>query len=204
MKKLIIGIGGITNGGKSTLARSLHEHIANSYIIAQDTFFKDDSFVAVDSRGFKQYDVLDALNMDKMMNKIQTWQKDPVSFLASHGLRAQSPRGLETLKDVYVLIIEGFLIYNYRPFNEIIDKKYFLHIPYDICKARRCSRTYNPPDPSGYFDGHVWPMYLKNRKEMEDTVTDIVYLDGTQSKHQLFSTVYKQIEMEMQRLTGND
>ncbi|XP_018615609.1 nicotinamide riboside kinase 1 isoform X2 [Scleropages formosus] len=204
MRKLIIGIGGITNGGKSTLARSLHEHIVNSYIIAQDTFFKDDSLVAVDSRGFKQYDVLDALNMDKMMSEVQTWQKDPVSFLASHGQRTQSSRVSETPEDMYVLIIEGFLIYNYRPFNEIIDKKYFLHIPYDICKARRCSRTYNPPDPSGYFDGHVWPMYLKNRKEMEDTVSDLVFLDGIQTRDQLFSIVYEDIKMEMQRLTGND
>lgn len=29
-------------------------------------------------------------------------------------------------------------------------------------------RVYKPPDPPGYFDGHVWPMYLKNRREMED------------------------------------
>lgn len=28
------------------------------------------------------------------------------------------------------------------------------------------SRVYTPPDPPGYFDGHVWPMYLKNRQEM--------------------------------------
>lgn len=30
------------------------------------------------------------------------------------------------------------------------------------------SRVYTPPDPPGYFDGHVWPMYLKNRLEMEE------------------------------------
>lgn len=30
------------------------------------------------------------------------------------------------------------------------------------------SRVYTPPDPPGYFDGHVWPMYLKNRREMWD------------------------------------
>lgn len=30
-----------------------------------------------------------------------------------------------------------------------------------------------PPDPPGYFDGYVWPMYLKNRKVMEETVNDM-------------------------------
>lgn len=30
------------------------------------------------------------------------------------------------------------------------------------------TRTYTVPDPPGLFDGHVWPMYLKHRKEMEN------------------------------------
>lgn len=34
-------------------------------------------------------------------------------------------------------------------------------------------RVYSPPDPPGYFDGHVWPMYLKNRQEMENMVSGI-------------------------------
>lgn len=42
-------------------------------------------------------------------------------------------------------------------------------------------RTYNPPDPCGYFDGHVWPMYLKNRNEMEDTVSDLGVLKISQA-----------------------
>ena len=32
---------------------------------------------------------------------------------------------------------------------------------------------YTPPDPPGYFDGYVWPMYLKNRREMESMVSGI-------------------------------
>lgn len=72
------------------------------------------------------------------------------------------------------------------------------------------SRTYVPPDPPGYFDAYVWPMYLKNRKEMDDAVNDIgnadmffvfvlnivfsyvmwlnlfaVFLDGTQRQEEL-------------------
>lgn len=34
-------------------------------------------------------------------------------------------------------------------------------------------RVYTPPDPPGYFDGHVWPMYLKNRSEMESMASGI-------------------------------
>ncbi|KAG5840991.1 nicotinamide riboside kinase 1 [Anguilla rostrata] len=204
MKSLIIGIGGITNGGKSTLAKSLHEHIPNSYIVAQDTFFKDDSVVAVDSNGFKQYDVLDALHMDRMMSEVRAWQKDPASFLASRGLKPQFSRIPKAEDKVYVLIIEGFLIFNYRPLNELMDKRYFLVIPYELCKKRRCSRVYTPPDPPGYFDGHVWPMFLKNRKEMEETVTDLVYLDGMKCSEDLFSAVYEEVLLEIQKQLDAD
>ncbi|KAG7481269.1 hypothetical protein MATL_G00064620 [Megalops atlanticus] len=202
MKKLVIGIGGITNGGKTTLARSIQEHIPNSCVIAQDAFFKEDYMVAIDSNGFKQYDVLEALHMDRMMSDIRAWQKDPESFLISRGLKTTFPRIPRTPDEVYVLIIEGFLIFNYRPLNEIMDKRYFLNIPYELCKKRRCSRVYVPPDPPGYFDGHVWPMYLKNRKEMEEMVSDLVDLDGTKSREELFATVYEDVKLESQRVLG--
>lgn len=34
-------------------------------------------------------------------------------------------------------------------------------------------RVYTPPDPPGYFDGYVWPKYLRNRQEMESMVSGI-------------------------------
>uniref|UniRef100_A0A674DX32 Thyroxine-binding globulin n=2 Tax=Salmo trutta TaxID=8032 RepID=A0A674DX32_SALTR len=196
MRTLVVGIGGMTNGGKSTMSSSLHLRIPNSCIIAQDAFFKDDSVIAVDSNGFKQYDVLDALHMDRMMSKIESWRKDPGSFLASQSLRTQCSVG----EEVFVLIVEGFLIFNYGPLNELMDKRYFLEIPYDVCKERRGSRVYTPPDMPGYFDGYVWPRYLKNRQEMEDMVSDIVFLDGLKSKEDLLDYVYGDVTMEIQSL----
>ena len=35
------------------------------------------------------------------------------------------------------------------------------------------SRNYTVPDPPGLFDGHVWPMYVKHRKIMEDLGVDV-------------------------------
>ncbi|KAA0705600.1 Nicotinamide riboside kinase 1 [Triplophysa tibetana] len=187
MRKIIIGIGGMTNGGKTTLSTNLLEVLPNSFVISQDIFFKDDSMVPVDSNGFKEYDTLDALHMDRMMSDIESWQKDPESFMSSRGLRVTSTGSQKP--SVFALIVEGFLIFNHGPLNVLFDKRFFLEIPYSTCKERRSSRTYVPPDPPGYFDGYVWPMYLKNRKEMDDAVNDIVFLDGTQKQEELHSRV---------------
>ncbi|KAM4615881.1 nicotinamide riboside kinase 1 [Polymixia lowei] len=175
MKTLVVGIGGMTNGGKSTLSNSLHHQIPNSSIIAQDSFFKDDSVVPVDSNGFKQYDMLDALHMDKMMSKVDSWRRDPEVFLTpEHAAMSRSK------EKVFVLIVEGFLIFNYS------------------------SRVYTPPDPPGYFDGHVWPMYLKNRQEMESMGSRIVLLDGLKSKDELLASVYEDVTKEIEKIREKD
>ncbi|XP_029017683.1 nicotinamide riboside kinase 1 [Betta splendens] len=202
MKALIVGVGGVTNGGKSTLAQSLQQQIPNSCIIAQDSYFKDESVVPEDSNGFKQYDTLDALHMDTMMGVVDSWQRDPELFLRQH----QNPENAAPADDrkVFVLIVEGFLIFNYRPLNELFDKRYFMEIPYDVCRRRRSLRVYSPPDPPGYFDGHVWPRYLQNRKEMENTVSEIVFLDGLKSKEELLAAVYKDVCQEIKSLRERD
>ncbi|XP_057686817.1 nicotinamide riboside kinase 1 [Corythoichthys intestinalis] len=201
MKTLIVGVGGMTNGGKSTLSKSLMQKIPNSCIVAQDAFFKDDSVVPVNENGFKQYDMLDALHMDAMMSQVNAWRTNPQAFLKEAGQNAGST--MSSPDHVFVLIVEGFLIFNHRPLNEMMDKRYFMEIPYVTCKERRSSRVYKPPDPPGYFDGHVWPMYLKNRQEMENTVTGIVFLDGLKSKEELLAAVYQDVCKNINMLGGN-
>lgn len=45
---------------------------------------------------------------------------------------------------------------------------FYINIKFLACFSS--TRVYEPPDPPGYFDGHVWPMYLKHRQEM-NTIT---------------------------------
>lgn len=56
MKTFVIGISGVTNGGKTTLAKNLEKHLPNCSVISQDDFFKPESEVETDENGFLQYD----------------------------------------------------------------------------------------------------------------------------------------------------
>ncbi|KAB1280521.1 Nicotinamide riboside kinase 1 [Camelus dromedarius] len=66
MKTFVIGISGVTNGGKTTLAKNLQKRLQNCSVISQDDFFKPESEIRTDENGFLQYDVyLDGTKSEK-------------------------------------------------------------------------------------------------------------------------------------------
>ncbi|XP_075831498.1 nicotinamide riboside kinase 2 isoform X2 [Microtus pennsylvanicus] len=163
--KVIVGIGGMTNGGKSTLTNRLHKALPNCCVIHQDDFFKPQDQIAVGEDGFKQWDVLESLDMEAMLSTVRAWVKDPRKFARAHGVSLQP-----SASDTHILLLDGFLLYSYN------------------------NRSYMVPDPPGLFDGHVWPMYQKYKREMEQDGVEVVYLDGTKSREELFRQVLEDVQ----------
>nr|AAH81471.1 Zgc:103408 [Danio rerio]AAI64743.1 Zgc:103408 protein [Danio rerio] len=130
--------------------------------------------------------------MDAMVNTVKGWMENPVKFARSHGVSVSTTSDPDS--DIHILIVEGFLLYNYKPLIDVYNKCFYVTIPYEECKRRRSTRTYTVPGPPGLFDGHVWPMYLKHRTEMENSSLDIQYLDGMSSKDELYNQVYEDIQ----------
>ncbi|XP_060642157.1 nicotinamide riboside kinase 2 isoform X1 [Anolis sagrei] len=185
----------VTNGGKTTLTNRLIKALPNCCVVHQDDFFKPQDQIQVGEDGFKQWDVLDSLDMEAMVSTVRAWAENPVKFARSHGVSvSHSSQPLRSEDDIHILVVEGFLLYNFRPLVDLFNKRYYIAVPYDECKRRRSTRKYTVPDPPGLFDGHVWPMYLKHRKEMEASEVDVVYLDGLKSRDDLYKQVFEEIQ----------
>ncbi|XP_055975731.1 nicotinamide riboside kinase 2 [Sorex fumeus] len=190
MKQHVVGIGGVTNGGKTTLTNNLLKLLPNCCVIHQDDFFKPQDQIAVGEDGFKQWDVLESLDMEAMLSTVQAWLSNPRKFARAHGVSVPPPHA----SDTHILILEGFLLYSYKPLVDLYSRRYFLTVPYDECKRRRSSRNYTVPDPPGLFDGHVWPMYQRYRQEMEADGVEVEYLDGTKPREELLRQVLEDIQ----------
>ncbi|KAM8887881.1 nicotinamide riboside kinase 2-like isoform X2 [Synchiropus splendidus] len=133
--------------------------------------------------------------MEAMRSTIKGWIENPVKFARSHGVTlSSSSEETDPDKQIHILIVEGFLLYNDHSLLDFYDKCFYISIPYEECKRRRSTRQYTVPDPPGLFDGHVWPMYLKHRAEMEECGLEIEYLDGLKSKEEIYNQVYEDIQ----------
>uniref|UniRef100_A0A3B5B3M1 Muscle-specific beta 1 integrin binding protein 2 n=1 Tax=Stegastes partitus TaxID=144197 RepID=A0A3B5B3M1_9TELE len=88
--------------------------------------------------------------MDAMMSTIYAWLENPIGPKSDH----------KEEEETHILTVEGFLLYTYRPLINVLNQRYFISIPYEECKKRRCDRNYTVPDSPVLFHGHVWPMYL--------------------------------------------
>ena len=65
------------------------------------------------------------------------------------------------------LILDGHIILNYRPFAKLCVEKFFIELDKDTVHLRRIDRS-DQPDPPGYFNQWAWPMYLLNKRELQD------------------------------------
>lgn len=205
---LVIGVGGATCSGKTTLSKKLNEVLKNSRLINQDSYFfpeDDPRHTHIPELNHHNWDILTSLDMNRMYRDVMkvvsgtnvaAKLNEPDSKPSASSCNKNEIKNLDTR----ILIIDGFLIFNYKPIADLCNLKYFLTITKQLCWERRRHRVYNPPDVPGYFDKVIWPEYEKYLKEIEKDkklFSEINFIDGTTSKEKILQRILDDISKIM-------
>ena len=173
---VIIGISGVTNGGKSTLSKLLLNHYKNSAYLCQDTFFHSKDGGKLEYKpalNAYNYDCFECVDSEKFLNVLdKTINHEPAYD---------------------VVFVDGFLLFKYESLIEKLDLKYFFTLTKEECFRRRSSRNYKWVGTIEYFEELVWPNYT-NYLSYCHRIKDVIYLDGTVDMEKTYETVRKQID----------
>lgn len=178
----IIGIGGVTNGGKTTLCSSLREKFPEASALHMDDYYwpdDDPHQIRMEEYDYVDYERLGSVDMERLVCDVKEW----VSRVTTVQSKASAHPP--------ILLIDGIMIYSQRDLRSLFHRKYFFTLTKAECWERRRVRVYEPPDPDGYFK-HVWSSYEKFEAESKQ-FNDIVYLDGSKNRSEILSQVYKDI-----------
>ncbi len=154
---MIVGIGGVSNSGKSNLAKKIkdHYHTQKITILCQDDFtYPVDQLPKIN--GHIDWETPETINFEEFKRAV---------------LRAKS--------DADIVIAEGLFAFYDEQITELYDKKLFIEISYETFLARKKLDFRWGKEPDWYID-HIWNSYLKYGRPVHLT-PDYIIIDGEKS-----------------------
>ena len=147
---MIIGIGGVSRSGKSSLAQWLSREFKDSISLSLDDFaYPRHKLPKVN--GLYDWEVPPAYNFDRLL---QTTKK-------MHQLHA-------------VVIVEGILVFHDHRLNDLFDRRILLQIDRNEFLERRTKETRWGNEPRWYLD-YTWESYQRHGSQCKG---DHVVLSG--------------------------
>ena len=94
------------------------------------------------------------------------------------------------------IFLDGILLYEDIKFASLLDKKFFLYLNKYECLRRRMTRKYSTASNLAYFEKCVWTEYSRYKTFVEKTFPDVVYIDGSKPKDEVFQLVLNNMKEE--------
>lgn len=151
---MIIGIGGVSLSGKSSLAKAIKAQYTR----------KEVSILCQD-------DYIMPLNNIPLIEGKTDWE-NPASIDFDEFIASVMARDIES----DIVIAEGLFAYHDHSLTKLYDKKIFLEIPQNLFFERKRQDTRWDIEPEWYIQ-HIWKSYLKFGTLPEDR-EDILRFDG--------------------------
>ena len=143
MKTIIIGIGGGTGSGKTSLAKGILAEYGEGEVavIEQDSYYKDLSHIIYEERTGQNYDHPDSIDIDLFEIHLQQLLDGreieiPTYDFSTH-VRMDKTK---PITQPHVIVVEGILALHYPQLRKLFTIKIFVDTPADIRFIRRLTR----------------------------------------------------------------
>lgn len=173
-KPTVIAIAGASASGKTLLAHTMYQELSSELgsdidlaILAEDSYYRDQSHLPMAERELTNYDHPDAFEHELLVAHLAALVAGnavamPVYDFSIH-TRAQATT---TVGPAKVIIVEGILLLNDARLLEMFDIKVFVDTPLDICLLRRIKRDLRKRGRSlesitTQYHATVRPMYFE-------------------------------------------
>ena len=140
---LIIGIGGGTGSGKTTVVNQIISEFPKGevQVISQDSYYKDTSHLSFEDRCKINFDHPQSIDFQLLETHLKDLKKGKSINQPVYSFKTHNRTGDTTLTEPKkVIIVEGILILSNTQLRTILDVKIFVHADSDERLIRRLKR----------------------------------------------------------------
>lgn len=167
-RPILIGIGGGTASGKTTLVDRIAESVSvdEVAILREDWYYKDQSHLTMGERVQTNYDHPDSFDHDLLVEHVEKLlageSVHSPTYDFTHHTRAKATVAVQSAK---VIIIEGILVLYCEALRDLMDIKIFVDTDSDLRILRRLKRDITE---RGRTFESVQERYLKDVRPMHE------------------------------------
>lgn len=137
----IIGIGGGSGSGKTTIVRKISEIVSDFVFIPQDNYYKSAEFISNANITAFNFDHPDAFDNNLIIEHLSALKRGEYIDMPTYDF-VHHRRKSETLRVAprKVVLFEGIMVFTDKAVRDLIDLKIFVDTPDDIRFIRRIIR----------------------------------------------------------------
>jgi len=168
-----------------------------SFYISQDSFFKDTKpQISHNQYTFYNWESMESMDFDKMIQFIHD-KKIEETTKCNECSKLPMDLNLKTNPQPTFLFVEGFMLYNHKELMDLLDRKFIIVIPKELCYQRRREANDKWDEPElnfePYFEHVIWPFFIKNH-DVCFSLTDLKVLDGRKPTEGILQEVIDHLE----------
>lgn len=188
-RPFIIGIGGRSGSGKTTVVRRLYErfdkdqvtiHTMDNYYIPRDKQVRDE-------KDYCNFDLPDSFNKEQFYVDLTVLGRGESVFLQEYVYNNENEPRLLEIHPAPVILVEGLFIFHYQRVKHLMDLKVLIDLEFEEAFSRRLyrdqsERNYDVEEITHRYIHHAEPAYQQYIEPYKAEI-DIVLTNKDSPEH---------------------